>query len=57
MQNYTFFLTIQKKCGYFNLVDNRDAIEYAYYETEKSLTLAELNLETAKTSPINVIAA
>ena len=45
-----------EKCGYFNLVDNRDAIEYAYYETEKSLTLAELNLETAKTSPINVIA-
>ena len=45
-----------EKCGYFNLVDNRDAIEYAYYETEKSLTLAELNLETAKTSSISVIA-
>ena len=45
-----------EKCGYFNLDDNRDAIEYAYYETEKSLTLAELNLETAKTSSISVIA-
>ena len=44
-----------EKCGYFNLVENRDMIEYAYYETEKSLTLAELNLETAKTSPINVL--
>jgi len=44
-----------EKCGYFDLVDNRDMIEYAYYETEKSLTLAELNLETAKTSPINVL--
>ena len=44
-----------EKCGFFDLVDNRDAIEYAYYETEKSLTLAELNLETAKTSPINIV--
>ena len=44
-----------EKCGYFDLVDNRDMIEYAYYETEKSLTLAELNLETSKTSSINVL--
>ena len=44
-----------EKCRYFELLDNRDAIEYAYYETEKSLTLAELNLETAKTSPINIL--
>jgi len=41
--------------GYYELFENRDEIEYAYYETEKSLTLAELNLETAKTSPINVL--
>lgn len=44
-----------EKCGYYDLVDVKDDIEYAYYETEKSLTLAELNLETAKTSPINVL--
>ena len=37
------------------MFDYKDEIEYAYYETEKSLTLAELNLETAKTSPINVL--
>ena len=44
-----------EKCGYYELFDYKDDIEYAYYETEKSLTLAELNLETAKTSPINVL--
>ena len=44
-----------EKCGYYNLFDCKDEIEYAYYETEKSLTLAELNLETAKTSPINIL--
>ena len=44
-----------EKCGFYELFENRDEIEYAYYETEKSLTLAELNLETAKTSPINVL--
>ena len=44
-----------EQCGFYELVDNRDEIEYAYYETEKSLTMAELNLETAKTSPINVL--
>ena len=36
-------------------MDAKEEIEYAYYETEKSLTLAELNLETAKTSPLNVL--
>jgi len=44
-----------QKCGYYELVDIKDDIEYAYYETEKSLTLAELNLETAKTSPVNIL--
>ena len=43
------------KCNYYDLVEIKDDIEYAYYETEKSLTLAELNLETAKTSPVNVL--
>lgn len=42
-------------CGYGELVSLKDDIEYAYYETEKSLTMAELNFETAKTSPINVL--
>ena len=44
-----------EKLGFYELFENRDEIEYAYYEIEKSLTLAELNLETAKTSPINVL--
>ena len=44
-----------QKCGYYELIDIKDDIEYAYYETEKSLTLAELNLETAKISPMNVL--
>ncbi len=39
----------------YELMDAKEEIEYAYYETEKSLTLAELNLETAKTSPLNVL--
>ena len=45
-----------EKFGFYELFESKDEIEYAYYETEKSLTLAELNLETAKTSPINVLA-
>lgn len=45
-----------EKFGFYSLFENKDEIEYAYYETEKSLTLAELNLETAKTSPLNVLA-
>ena len=44
-----------EECGYYELFENKEEIEYAYYETEKSLTLAELNLETAKTSPINML--
>lgn len=44
-----------EKNGLYDLLEAKDEIEYAYYETEKSLTLAELNLESAKTSPLNVI--
>ena len=40
----------------YDLQNIKSDIEYAYYETEKMLTLAELNLEAAKTSPINVLA-
>lgn len=39
----------------YDLLDIKDEIKYAYYETEKSLTLAELNLENAKTSPLNLL--
>lgn len=39
----------------YALLDIKDEIKYAYYETEKSLTLAELNLENAKTSPLNLL--
>ncbi len=39
----------------YDLLEMQDDIEYAYEETERSLTLAELNLETAKTSPINIL--
>jgi len=44
-----------EKLGFYEFFENKDSIEYAYYETEKSLTLAELNLESAKTSPIDVL--
>ena len=37
------------------LNESKDQIEYAYYETEKSLTLAESNLEAAKTSPASIL--
>lgn len=39
-----------EKCGFYELLESKEKIEYAYYETEKSLSLAELNLETAKNS-------
>lgn len=39
----------------YSLLESKEEIESAYYETEKSLTLAELNLESAKTSPIDVL--
>lgn len=41
--------------GLFSLLEQKEEIEESYYETEKSLTLAELNLETAKTHPLNVL--
>lgn len=44
-----------EKCNFYELLDNKDEIEYAYQETEKSLTLAEVNYETAKTSPMNIL--
>ena len=44
-----------EKLGFYELFENKEEIEAAYYEIEKSLTLAELNLETAKTSPINIL--
>ena len=44
-----------EKLGFYELFDNKDEIEYAYYETEKALTLAELNLETAKMSSLDMI--
>ena len=45
-----------EKLSLYNLIDIKSDIEYAYYETEKSLTLAGINLETAKTSPMNILA-
>lgn len=44
-----------KKLNLYSLCDIKDEIEYAYYETEKSLRMAESNLEVAKTSPINIL--
>lgn len=44
-----------EKLELFDLLDIKEEIEYAYYETEKSLTLAELNLEAAKTSPLDIV--
>lgn len=44
-----------EKCGFYGLLEDKETIEFAYYETEKSLSLAEVNLETAKTSPISVL--
>ena len=51
----TLIANALEKNGLYELLEAKDEIEYAYYETEKSLTLAELNLEAAKTSPLNVI--
>ena len=51
----TLIANALEKNGLYDLLEAKDEIEYAYYETEKSLTLAELNLETAKTSPLNIL--
>ena len=39
----------------YDLTNIKNDIEYAYYETEKLLTLAGVNLEIAKTSPISIL--
>ena len=39
----------------YSLTESKNDIEYAYYETEKSLRMAEANLEAAKTSPMNIL--
>ena len=44
-----------EKCGFYDFFEIKDEIENAYYETEKSLSLAELNFEMAKTSSMNVL--
>ena len=44
------------KLGLYELLDNRNNIEYDYYETEKLLTLAQLNYETAKNSHLDILA-
>ena len=44
-----------EKLHLYDLLDMEKDIERAYYETEKSLTMASINLETAKTSPYNVL--
>lgn len=55
-KNFTDLLSSSfEKCNFYELVEDKELIEYAYYETEKSLSLAEVNLETAKTSPISVL--
>lgn len=41
--------------GLYQLLDNKDEIEYAYYETEKNLSMANRNLELAKISPANIL--
>ena len=43
-----------QKLNLLSLLDIKEDIEYAYYETEKSLRLAESNLEIAKTSPVGI---
>ncbi len=44
-----------EKLSLYDLLDEKDNILYAYYETEKSLDLARQNLEIAKTSPMNIL--
>ena len=41
--------------GLYDLVSNKDDIEYAYYETEKSLDLAKLNYETAREQHLDIV--
>lgn len=44
-----------EKLNLYKLLDNKEEIEFAYYETEKNLKNAEQNLEIAKTSPLNIL--
>lgn len=41
--------------GLYQMLDNKDGIEYAYYETEKNYNMARQNYESAKTSPTNLL--
>ena len=43
------------KLDLYDLLNYRDDIEYAYYETEKSLNLAKLNYETAKNQHLDIL--
>ncbi len=54
----TFKKTLEdafSRLGLYELRDAKDELDYAFYETEKSLSLARLNYETAKTHPANII--
>lgn len=44
-----------EKLGLYDLLDKKELVEYACMETEKSLTLAELNLEAAKTTNLGMV--
>ena len=44
-----------ERLNIYELLENKDEIEYAYRETEKNLTLAKQNLELSKTSPKNIL--
>ena len=44
-----------ERLGLYELLDSRDNLEYAYYETEKSLSLAQLNLEKAKDYSVSMM--
>ena len=41
--------------GLYDLVTSKDDIEYAYYETEKSQVLAQLNYETARDQHLDIL--
>jgi len=44
-----------ERLGLYELLNNKNEIEYAYRETEKNFNLAKQNLEIAKTSPKNIL--
>lgn len=44
-----------KKLGMYDLLDEKDNIEYAYHETEDSLDLARINLETARSTNLELL--